>query len=117
MLRRFAAFELGVNLEIVVRIEAGKLVVALGIRNLGPNVVGFLVVQVDDSIRYGILVFVHHASVNRPQLGTVTIVLGANRNSGEDKHGQEKRYRRRNPSGSQLGSPWCDSFGNRSITP
>lgn len=110
-------FEFGVNFEIHVGIEPAKLVMTFGIGNLSLDVVGFLVSQIDDSAGDGILIFVHHVSVNRTQLRTVAAVLRANGNSGKNKHHKDKRYRRRNPSRSQLDSPSYDSSGNRGIAP
>jgi hypothetical protein len=109
-----AVFVFSVDFEIRVGIEAGKMVLALGVGNLSADVVVFLVLKINHSVGDGVLVFIHHYSVNGAQLGAVAVILrvdGGDRSSGKDKNNEDQRYRRRDTSGSQLGPPSTDSSG------
>jgi hypothetical protein len=89
---------------------------ALGIGDLSADVVVFFISEINDSVGDGVLVFIHYHSMNRAQLGTVAVILrvdGRDGCSGENKHNEKKRYRRRDASGFQLRSPSTDSSGKQ----
>src|SRR5215469_2284203 len=75
------------------------------------DVVGFFVAQVDDSIGDGSLALVEDIAVNGAELGTVALALSVDGSSRENQYNEDKRYRRRNPSGFQLGPPSYNSSG------
>lgn len=82
--RRLVMLEFGVDFEVRVGIESGELVVPLRVGDVRLDIIGFFVVQVDDTVGDGILAFVDDVAMNATQLGAITLILGVDGNAGKN---------------------------------